>query len=115
MKIDTVMTDIDRVRNFIKVQRKYASFFEWYKREKELKEVGVVQSLIESMARLGTAPFVNLRASSQDPPDCLAETSEGTLVGFEVRELVDQKAVELNESGKEVYRDWNNLDVVHEI
>lgn len=109
------MNDIDHIREFIKVQRKYASFFEWYKREKSIKEKGVVESLLASLSRDGKARYQNLRASETDPPDVLAETLDGAPVGFEVRELVDQSAIELNERGKEVYRDWANSEVVQEI
>lgn len=112
---ENIMTDIDRIREFIKVQRKYASFFEWYKREKNIKEVGVVESLLESISTQGSHIYKNLRASKEDPPDCLAETGNGAMVGFEVRELVDRDAIELNEKGRGVYRDWTNDEVVQEL
>lgn len=109
------MTDIDRIREFIKIQRKYASFFEWYKREKGIKEFGVIKYLIASIAGQVPSYFHNLRASENDPPDCLAETAGGALVGFEVREFVDQEAIELNERGEGVYRDWTNSEVIQEL
>jgi len=109
------MTDIDRIREFIKVQRNYASFFEWYKREKSIKEVGVVKLLLKSLWGHGADSYQNPRASKSDPPDVIAKTIEGATVGFEVRELVDQKAVELNERGKAVYRDWTDSEVVKEV
>ncbi len=109
------MTDIDRIRDFIKVQRKYASFFEWYKREKSIKEVGVVKSLFESLSDCGEVGYQNPRASKNDPPDVIADTVEGTLIGFEIRELVDKEAVELNERGKAIYRNWKNSEVVQEL
>jgi len=109
------MNDIDNIREFIKVRRKYASFFEWYKREKSIKEKGIVESLLESLSMDGSAMYQNLRASENDPPDVLAETVSGALVGFEVRELVDQSAIELNERGRQVYRDWTNSEVIQEI
>jgi hypothetical protein len=109
------MTDIDHIREFIKVQRKYASFFERYKREKILKELGVVESLLESLSACGVVCYQNIRAAINDPPDVIAETTDGSLVGFEVRELVDKEAVELNERGKAVYRDWNNSEVIQEL
>jgi len=59
--------------------------------------------------------YQNLRASENDPPDVLAETVGGALVAFEVRELVDQSAIELNERGEQVYRDWTNFEVIQEI
>ena len=109
------MNDIDRIREYIKIRRKYASFFEWHKREKSIKEKGAVESLLESLSRDGAARYQKLRASENDPPDVLAETLDGDSVGFEVRELVDQSAIELSEKGKEVYRDWTNSDVIQEI
>jgi len=105
----------DSIKEFIKVQRKYASFFEWYKREKSIKEVGVVRSLLGSISKQGSPIYKNLRASEKDPPDCLAETGNGAMVGFEVRELVDKNAIELNERGEAVYRDWTNYEVVEEL
>lgn len=109
------MNDIDKVKKFVTIQRKYASFFEWFKREKKLKEVGIVQCLFDSMAESGTLSYNGLIASEADPPDCIAKDLSEDLVGFEVRELVDQQAIEMNESGKEVYRDWNTSEVFQEI
>jgi len=62
-----------------------------------------------------SASYQNNRASAFDPPDVLAETMHGALVGFELRELVDQEAIELNERGKEVYRDWTTSEVIQEL
>ena len=109
------MNDIDRIQEFIRIQRKYASFFEWYNREKSIKEKGVVESLLESLSRQSATSYQNIRASTNDPPDILAETLDGGLVGFEVRELVDQEVIELNEKGKEVYRNWTTSEVIHEL
>jgi hypothetical protein len=62
------MTDIDRKRKFIKVQRKYASFSEWHKTEKSIKEIGVVESLLESLSGYGASSYQNLRASKRATP-----------------------------------------------
>lgn len=96
------MTDINKIREFIKVQRKYASFWEWFKREKDVKELGVVKTLLESIAKTSPHNLTNLRNSENDPPDCIADADYGSLIGFEVRELVDQQAVEINERGRKV-------------
>jgi hypothetical protein len=109
------MNYTDRIEELIRHQRKYASFFEWFRKEKSIKEAGVVRSLIESMMKHNSPSYRNIRASNADPPDCYAETLDGALVGFEVRELVDQEAVELNERGKEVYRDWTTPEIVQEL
>ena len=109
------MTDIDSIMEFIKVQRKYASFFEWYRREKSLKELGVVESLIDSLTNSGIVTYQNIRPSKYDPPDVIADTQNGSLVGFEVRELVDREVVELNERGHSVYRYWTDSEVIEEL
>jgi hypothetical protein len=109
------MDDIDIIREYIKHRRKYASFFEWFKKAKNVKEVGVVQCLLESLAKKSITEYRKLRACSNDPPDCLAETIDGALIGFEVKELVDQKTIELNERGKKVYRDWTISEAINRI
>lgn len=71
--------------------------------------------MLESISTHDFKQLTNLRPAEADPPDCVAETAEGTKVGFEVRELVDQEAVQLNEKGEQVYRDWRPPEVVQEI
>jgi hypothetical protein len=95
--------------------RKYANQFEWNRNEKNIKEVGIVRELIESISKHCSCEYRNLRPRKDDPPDCLAETFDGSLLGFEVTELVDQKAIELNEKGREVYRDWTDSEVLQEL
>ena len=104
--------DLDTIRKFIKHRRKYASHLEWFRAEKQLKEVGVVRCLLESISQ---DSYRNLRPCEIDPPDCLANNVDGTMVGFEVRELVDQKAIELNERGEKVYRHWTDVEIREEI
>jgi hypothetical protein len=107
--------DLETIREFIKQRRKYASHFEWFRAEKHLKEVGVVRCLIESISKDSFCEYRNLRPCEIDPPDCLANNVDGALVGFEVRELVDQKAIELNERGEEVYRHWTDVEIIEEV
>src|SRR5690349_17982700 len=107
--------DLDTIREFIKHRRKYASHFEWFRAEKHLKEVGVVRCLLESISKDSFCDYRNLRPCEIDPPDCLANNVDGALVGFEVRELVDQEAIELNEKGEEVYREWTDIEIIEEV
>jgi hypothetical protein len=108
-------SDLDTIREFIKHRRKYASDFEWFRAEKHLKEVGVVRCLLESFSKGLFCEYRNLRPCEIDPPDCLANNVDGALVGFDVRELVDQEAIELNEKGEEVYRYWTDVEVIEEV
>lgn len=107
------MSTVNIIREFLKRQRKYASFFEWS--DKGQKELGIVETLLQSVAFQGAETFRNLRISPKDPPDCIAEGQSGNLIGFEVRELVDEEAVRLNAQGKEVYRNWTVDEVIKEL
>jgi len=109
------MLHLDLIQESMRDRRRYASWFEGSRGEKSAKEVGIVNCLLESLEEAGSCEYRNLRPSRIDRPDCLADTSDGALVGFEVSELVDQKVVELNETGSEVYRCWTNSDAVEEI
>lgn len=107
------MSAVNIIREFLKRQRKYASFFEWF--DKGQKELGIVETLLQSVAFKGAETFLNLSISLKDPPDCIAEDQSGNLIGFEVRELVDEEAVRLNAQGKEVYRNWEVNEVIKEL
>jgi len=104
--------DNNIIRDLMKHQRKYASDFEWFRNEKGVKETGIVRTLLESLSRTSACEYRNLRHCKVDPPDCLADTLDGSLIGFEVRELVDQETIELNERGNEVYREWTDSEVI---
>jgi len=104
------MNTNDESRDCMKRQRKYASFFDWHKKDE--KELGIVETLFESMKLQGINTFQNLRISQKDPPDCIAEDQSGNLIGLEVSEFVDKEAVRLNAQGKSVYRDWTIDEIV---
>ena len=53
------MHSIDILREYIKQKRKYASFFDWLRKDE--KELGVVQSLFESMKLQEFNNFYNPR------------------------------------------------------
>ena len=103
------------LKEILKEQRKYAPFFEWP--DTQIKERGVVQSLLESMEVNGLLPFSGLRPgpSPNQAPDCNAEDEIGEIVAIEVTEFVSSKAVEMNQRGKVVYRDWMPDEVIVEV
>jgi len=107
------MNTDDELRECIKRQRKYASFFDW--RKKDEKEIGMVETLFESMKLQGINTFQNLRISQKDPPDCIAKDQSDNLIGLEVSEFVDEEAVRLNAQGKDVYRDWTIDEIVKKL
>lgn len=103
------------LKQILQDQRKYASFFEWP--DKQIKECGIVQSLLESMKNHGLALFTGLRIgpSPNQAPDCIAEDKAGETVAIEVTEFVSRKAIEMSQRGKNVYHNWKPDEVVNEV
>lgn len=103
------------LKEILQEQRKYASFFEWP--DKQIKECGVVQSLLETMEKEGLPTPVGLRPGPHpnQAPDCIAEERSGGMVAIEVTEFVSSKAIELNQKGREVFRNWKPDEVVNEV
>ncbi len=84
--------------------RRYASFFEWP--DKDLKELGVVEELVASIAACDALELHEPRINRPDPPDCVCSGACGTRVAVEVAEIVCQRAAALNAQGHNVYRNW---------
>jgi hypothetical protein len=84
-----------RLRMATAATRRYASFFQWRSGDQETEEIGVVESLMESMAMCSAETLIALksRGTGNDPPDCEAVTPDGRRVGIEVTELVDEAAI----------------------
>ncbi|MEW6116752.1 MAG: hypothetical protein AB1553_07620 [Nitrospirota bacterium] len=103
------------LEQILQEQRKYAAFFEWP--DKQSKECGIVQCLLESMENHGLAPFTGLRPgpSPNHAPDCIAEDKSGETVAIEVTEFVSRKAIEMNQRGKNVYHYWKPDEVINEV
>jgi len=103
------------LKQILQEQRKYASFFEWP--DKQIKECGVVQSLLESMENQGVFRFAALKPGPHpnNAPDCVAEEVNGGTVAIEVTEFVSRKAIEMNQKGKNVYYYWKPDEVVNEV
>jgi hypothetical protein len=88
----------DELKQIARRQRVYASMREGG--TKKQKELGVLCDLIESLEQAGQLIFTNPSVSPQDPPDCVAQSSAGGVVAFEVTELVSQEAIECNERAR---------------
>lgn len=103
------------LKQILQEQRKYASFFEWP--NKQIKECGIIQSLLESMENHGVSRFTSLRPGPHPnkAPDCIAEEIAGGSVAIEVTEFVSRKAIEMNQKGKNVYRNWKTEEVINEV
>ncbi|MGZ8983352.1 MAG: hypothetical protein ACXW11_05285 [Methylotenera sp.] len=80
--------------------RGYADSFSW-PINRDLEELGVLQSLAASLDAEGTLFFsdLTLRGRSNDPPDCEALNPQGLRIAFEVTELVNPEAIRSHQAG----------------
>lgn len=91
------MTD-DEWSEFIETvkanDRSHAGYFSW-RSDRDIEELGVVQAFHESLTHAGVFLFEppSLRGRGNDPPDCEAVGPNGSRIGIEVTELVDDKAL----------------------
>ncbi len=74
--------------------RPYAGYFAW-RSDRTLEELGVVQTLHESLEHYGEAFFhsYSSRGFKNDPPDCEALSASGERIAIEVTELVDGDSI----------------------
>ena len=92
------------LRRLAAKDRGYASFFEGLSRES--KEVHVVARFAFEVARDVGHTFDKIR-HGPDPPDCEADGPDGGIVGIEVTELLDERAIRATKRrGVRVYADW---------
>lgn len=84
--------------------RGYASFFDWP--IKASKEVNIAALFAMSRLQDGGEKLDKIRPGP-DPPDCEAADEAGALVGIEVTELVDSRAIRASKRGNPwVYAAW---------
>lgn len=89
--------------------RGYADFFE-FAPDRDIAELGVVESLVESLANGETAFFTCLqsRGRGNDPPDCEALDSAARRIAIEVTELVSADAIRTRKAkGAPPWQDWD--------
>jgi hypothetical protein len=106
------MRELELITAAMKKRRKYASFCEWP--DKQIKEFGIVQELVQSLATQGF-DLSDPQVHQSDPPDCVCNDGAGDLVALELVELVSQQAIERNEKGENVHRWWEPADIRFEV
>lgn len=74
-----------------KLKRNHANFFDWY--DKPGKELGITNDFIVQVEKLENITFTNYELGD-DPPDIVLERDDGTRVGMEITELVNQEVIE---------------------
>lgn len=91
--------------------RGYADFFD-YPPDRDVAEVGVLESFAESLAsdRAGFFTTLQGRGRGNDPPDCEALNLAGERIAIEVTELVSAEAIEATKASNVLYwREWDKL------
>ena len=101
---------VQELIDIIKRQRKHASFFEWP--QKDTKELGVLECLIESLEKAGCSSYSEPHSSVKDSPDCIARDNSGNLVGIEISELVDLKTVRDAQHNNDYPKYWVKQEVI---
>ncbi len=97
-------------------RRGYADSFEW-RPDRDLEEYGVVQLFCEALEKEGRS-FIDRnslasRGRGNDPPDCEAKDFDGNLIGIEVTELVDRKALTASLKGQvSEWAEWDKAKLI---
>jgi hypothetical protein len=110
MDINEVLNDI---RRWIKHQRLYASFFE--APSKKLKEIEVAEEWLKSLSKNHCYRVNTLDNVDDQWPDCKLLNNDGQTIGIEVTELVDRECIVRNQNGENVFRHWEDTEVVQEV
>lgn len=72
-------------------KRKHANFWNFHK--KTSKELGIFSEIFEQFQQDSGFPIVNWGLCDTDPPDIFAKLSDGSLIGIEITELVNESAI----------------------
>ena len=105
-----------RVAEAIKQQRPYASYWEWP--AKPVKEAGVMRDFLEAWENASFPLYASVESVTPDPPDFVATTSTGAMVGIELTELVSEDTIRANAQAsragvsRRYYRDWQPDEVL---
>ncbi len=92
-------------------KRQYAAHFEYP--DKTIKELGIVCEWLEFTKGRYRSPSCGPHPNHA--PDCTVLDEDGSLVGVEVCELVDQKAVVANLAGNAVFRSYSKEDFLRRL
>jgi hypothetical protein len=96
-----------------KKTRKYANFFEGG--SKEQKESSVCEEWLNTYGAINGYDLTTLKKVDDQWPDNEVNTINGQRCGIEVNELVDSNCIRLNEKGEDVYRLWNEPEILDAI
>ena len=107
------------IKEAIAKSRGYADSFGW-PANRDLEEYGVVKSFCEALEKEGKSFLdkngVKCRGRGNDPPDCEASDLGGKLIGIEVTELVNPKAIISFKKNQEYeWAEWDRANLIDAI
>lgn len=88
------------IEEFNKLPRQHANHFNWH--VKEIKEIGIAHDFFFQLENVAEDKLVKID-NAEDPPDVRVVTSTGKIMGIEITELVNEKAIELQIKKDEGY------------
>jgi len=88
MDIEVLQKEIEKLN---KLPRNHASYFNWH--DKEIQEIGIGLDFFQKLEEISGEHLVDIK-NAEDPPDVKITTNAGKVIGVEITELVDQKAIE---------------------
>lgn len=96
--------------------RNHASFFNWH--DKEIKEIGIATDFFVQLEKISDDRLVEIE-NAEDPPDAKVITQNNEVIGIELTEIVNEKAIEHQIKGDSRYVNevlkWNKDNTIQEI
>ena len=89
MDLEFLRTELQKLNE---LKRNHADYFEWH--DKAVKELNIGLAFFRKLEELGSQTLRNID-NAEDPPDVKVTVEGGDIIGVEITELVDQKAIEL--------------------
>ena len=83
-------------------KRKHASFFEFFGKT-SVKETGVFEEFLNELELLYQTKIYSWGTNKNDPPDIEAKLKNGKVIGIEITELVNEKAIVAQINKPETY------------
>jgi len=93
---------------------KYAPRFYW-RGDQGQEEHFVMRDFLTALKANGELNFSKVRPFRPDPPDFIADATDGTTIAFELREFVSQEARRRTTEGERVMARWNDEQFFHSI
>jgi hypothetical protein len=96
-----------------KVRRGYAPEFEWHEQGQE--ERFVMRDFLTALKAKSELDFSNVRPFKPDPPDFIADATDGKTTAIELCEFVSEEAIRRTAKGENVMASWTDEQFFHAI